>query len=210
MNSRNVLQTVIGLATVTLLVGCGPKETAPAATFVAETPEATPTPVPPLATPTPVPPTSTPTPVPTDTPTPAPEVPLGKIRGVLVNAVSGEPLTKVSFSVLLVHQADALEEETCTLKAGTSGVVLKGKTKDGAGVSYPGLFQEISTDDQGVFIYPGKHFETDLSIPPGSFYMILAQPDKCFTVRDRSGDPMAIQMGTQAGVDIGEILIPIE
>lgn len=63
MNSRNVLQAMIGLAAVTLLlVGCGPQETAPAATFVAEAPAATPTPVPP--TPTPVPPTDTPTPVP--------------------------------------------------------------------------------------------------------------------------------------------------
>lgn len=65
MNSLNVLRAMIGLATVTLLVvGCGPKETAPAATSVAEAPAtavtsapeaqaATPTPVPPMATSTP-------------------------------------------------------------------------------------------------------------------------------------------------------------
>jgi hypothetical protein len=75
MNSRSVLQTVIGLATVTLLLaGCGPQETAPAATPVAEAPAATSTitPVPPTPTPgptaTPVPPTATPIP-PTATPT---------------------------------------------------------------------------------------------------------------------------------------------
>jgi TolB protein len=73
MNSRNVLQAMIGLATVTfLLVGCGPKETAPAATPVAEASIATSTLIPPTSTPTPVPPTLTPTTPPTNTPTPTP------------------------------------------------------------------------------------------------------------------------------------------
>jgi hypothetical protein len=84
MNSRNILRTVIGLATVTLLlVGCGSQQTAPADTSVAEAPAVTPTPVPPTATPTPVPPTATSTPVPptappvppTATPTPVPPTP---------------------------------------------------------------------------------------------------------------------------------------
>jgi photosystem II stability/assembly factor-like uncharacterized protein len=64
MSSRNVLQTVIGLATVALLlIGCGPKETAPAATSVAEAPATTPPSVSeaPAATTTPVPPTTMPT-----------------------------------------------------------------------------------------------------------------------------------------------------
>jgi len=84
MNNRNVLRAMIAFVTVTLLVvGCGPQETAPAATSVAEAPAtavtsateapaATPTPVLPTATPvppapTPVPPTPTPMPTPTAT-----------------------------------------------------------------------------------------------------------------------------------------------
>lgn len=65
MSNRNALQAVIDLAIVLLLlVGCGPQQTAPAATPVSEAPVTTPTAAAeaPAVTPTPVPPTATPTP----------------------------------------------------------------------------------------------------------------------------------------------------
>jgi hypothetical protein len=80
MNSRNALQPVIGLVTVMfLLVGCGPQETVPTATSLAEAPVAASTLIPPASTSTPVPPTPTSRPIPsTSTPTPIPPTPMSQ------------------------------------------------------------------------------------------------------------------------------------
>lgn len=111
MNSRNVLRAMIAFVTVTLLVvGCGPQETAPAATSALEAPATAVTSAPeaPAATPTPVPPTATPTPVPlTATPTPVPPTPTPTPPQVILGYVGDLPASPAAFvqpeSVLVIE-----------------------------------------------------------------------------------------------------------
>lgn len=179
------------------LVGCG--STAP--TSVSEAPAATSTPESPAATPTPIPPTPTPTPIPstpTLTPvssTPTPSIPAGTIQGTLINAATGKPLSG-DLALLLAWEAeqDPSGGEITNLEAPFIG---------------GNPFLQIIVDEKGAF--------TLSDIPEDKYLLILfvgrpdpANPPGPYLLRDESGQKLIADLTQGEGVDLGEILVPIE
>jgi hypothetical protein len=203
MNYQKLLQQMIGVTLVMLLlVGCGTPATIPTPVVIVVTatpqPTLTPapptaTPVPPTATPTPLPPTATPTPVP-PTPTPTPSIPAGTIRGVLINAVTGEPLSGY-LELMLAWEAeqDPSGGEITNIKA----PFIDGK-----------VYQPIVVDEKGAF--------TLSNIPPDKYLLILyvgrpdpSNPPKSYLLRDKNGQKLIADLKQGKGVNLGEIFVPI-
>ena len=186
MNGRSVLQTVIGLATITLLlVGCGPQETAPAATDVAEAPAATPTQVPPTTTPvpptpTPVPPTPTPVP-PTATPTLAPPTPTPVTPTFTPSPVPSTP-TPVPRTWLFEGQIISSFTSLCDLRQPElQPQNVRGTFAPGGGLTYTGC-QTLDEELQWplaitIKIQNSTNISRTLTIPLPSEVIIHTQED---------------------------------
>lgn len=110
----------------------------------------------------------------------------------------------------MVFGSDMVDDATCTLKKGATFPALEAV---GGGRS-SGMDQVAITDANGKILLPGKERDDEMKIPADTvkdktFYVMLAAANKkCYLLRDRDGNPIGIRMGTQSGVDLGEVFLP--
>jgi len=106
----------------------------------------------------------------------------GSIQGVLINSASGRPLPSGTYFAYLGPET-MLNEETCT-------------------VTGPGSMFVIALDANGAF--------TISTNQTGTFFLAFGggPQNKCFIVRDKDGNKMPIELSSEYGIDLGQIIAP--
>ena len=161
-------------------------------------PTATPTPTnTPMQTPTSTT-TAAYTPTNTPTPSPTPSLPAGTIRGVLINASSGKPLSTDGGWGILVA---IIAEEDPNTGMGVDMEFPEGPIGKGLNTNARGEFTVDLSE-----IRPGKYFLILFWSPPPS-PGFPGPSGQAYLLRDKDGQKVAVDLTQEHGTDVGEIFV---